>query len=342
VAAGVIATDLSLMDRRLLTAVQVAFPLAARPFADLGSVADLSEAQVIARLGAVKEQRIIRRIGPVFEPAAIGLTTELVAVEVDPNRVESVGAAIAKWPQVTHCYLRDHRVNLWFAGAAPSALWFEQAADGVLRQQGVRGAWRLPTLRRFKIGVVFDLIEERTSSEIPPRPAFHDCDNTEKGAVPDIVVVRVLESDLPLVPDPFAVLSRRLAMTDTALLDIIRDWLRRGRIRRYGAQLNHRVLGFTANAMTTWAVPNALLAEAGATMAADPEVTHCYERPAFDDFPYNLYAMIHGRTREHCLAVAERLSRACDLRDPLPLFSTREFKKSTPPYSELMALRCSP
>ena len=114
-----IATDLSLTDRRLLTAVQVAFPLAARPFADLGSVADLSEAQVIARLGAVKEQRIIRRIGPVFEPAAIGLTTELVAVEVDPDRVESVGAAIAKWPQVTHCYLRDHRVNLWFAGAAP-------------------------------------------------------------------------------------------------------------------------------------------------------------------------------------------------------------------------------
>jgi len=121
VAAGVIAAGLSLQDRRLLTAAQVAFPLTAHPFADLGSVADLSEAQVIARLGALREQRLIRRVGPVFEPAAIGLTTELVAVEVEPDRVESVGAAVAEWPQVTHCYLRDHRVNLWFAGAASSA-----------------------------------------------------------------------------------------------------------------------------------------------------------------------------------------------------------------------------
>ncbi|MGD0110425.1 MAG: hypothetical protein ABSD48_01010 [Armatimonadota bacterium] len=340
-AAGVIATGLSLQDRRLLTAAQVAFPLTAHPFADLGSVADLPEAQVIARLGALREQRLVRRIGPIFEPAAIGLTTELVAVEVALNRVESVGAEIAGWSQVTHCYLRDHRVNLWFAGAASSALWFEQAAGTVLRRPGVHGAWRLPTLRRFKIGVVFDLIGEHTNSETPPRPAFHRCADGEDGIARDVAVVRVLESDLPLVPEPFAVLGGRLATTSAGLLDIIRSWLECGRMRRYGAQLNHRLLGFTANAMTTWAVPDERLAEAGVAMAADPEVTHCYERPAFDDFPYNLYAMIHGRSREHCLAVAERLSQACRLQDPLPLFSTREFRKSTPPYSELMALRSS-
>ena len=339
-AARVIAAGLSLQDRRLLTAAQVAFPLTPRPFAVLGSVADLSEAQVIARLGALKEQRLIRRIGPVFEPAAIGLTTELVAVEVDSDHVEPVAAVIAEWPQVTHCYLRDHRINLWFAGAASSALWFEQAVS-VLRRQGVRGAWRLPTLRRFKIGVVFDLVGERTSSEIPPRPASHRCADSEGETAPDVEVVRVLESDLPMVSEPFAVLSGRLPATSASLLDIIGGWLQCGRIRRYGAQLNHRRLGFTANAMTTWAVPDGRLDEAGATMAADPEVTHCYQRPAFDDFPYNLYAMIHGRSRQHCLAVAERLSQACGLRDPLPLFSTREFKKSTPPYSELMALRSS-
>ena len=337
-----IAAGLSPADRRLLTAAQVAFPLVAHPFAALGSAAGLSQAEVIARLSALREQRLVRRIGPVFEPAAIGLTTELIAVEVDPDRVEPIGATIAEWPQVTHCYLRDHRVNLWFAGAASSADWFEQAAATIVRWQGVHGAWRLPTVRRFKIGVVFDLVEQRTSSEIPPRPALRGCADTEKGTAPDIAVVRALESDLPLLAEPFAGMSGRLATTVVGLLDIIQDWLERGCIRRYGAQLNHRLLGFTANAMTTWAVPAARLAEAGVALAADPEVTHCYERPAFDAFPYNLYAMIHGRTREHCLAVAERLSQACDLGDPLPLFSTREFKKSTPPYSELMALRSNP
>jgi len=336
-AEGVIAAGLSPQDRQLLTTAQVAFPLAPRPFAALGEIAGLREEQVIARLHALKEERLIRRIGPVFEPAALGLVTGLVAVEVEADRIAAVGAEIATWPQVTHCYQRNHRVGLWLAGAARSADWFGQASAEISGWEGVRGAWRLPTTRRFKIGVIFDLVTEQTRSDVRAgirgneRPAHGSAGPADTG------LVRVLETELPLTPEPFAALAAGVPAGMRDLLGTIREWLALGRMRRYGAQLNHRLLGFTANAMTVWAVPADRMEEVGGALAEDPEVSHCYQRPTFNDFPYNLYAMIHGRSREHCLAAADRLTRACGLSDPLPLFSTREFKKSTPPYSDLMA-----
>jgi len=338
-AEGVTAADLDAQDQRLLTVAQAAFPLVPRPFAALARAVGLDEEETIARLAACRERRLVRRIGPVFEPAALGLTTELVAVEVEPDATERVGSAIAAWPQVTHCYLRNHRINLWFAGAASSVHWFEQASSRVAAWDGVLGAWRLPALRRFKIGVLFDLVRDQTSSEpAVARPAAHTPGGARRAAgKPDVERVRVIETDLPLAPAPFALLGSRLPVRGQGLLGTIREWLRRGWIRRYGAQLSHRMLGFTANAMVTWVVPSGEMEKVGSRMASDPEVTHCYERPAFDDFPYDLYAMIHGRSREQCLAVADRLSQACGIGEPLPLFSTREFKKSAPPYSELMA-----
>jgi DNA-binding Lrp family transcriptional regulator len=332
-----VTVELDLRDRRLLTAAQAAFPLELNPYAALGMAASMDEQAAIDRLAALKASRIIRRIGPVFEPSALGVATELVAVEVDPDRLEATGAEIAEWPQVTHCYQRDHVVNLWFAGAAASGEWFERAKLEVLSREGVKGVWRLPTRRRFKIGVVFDLVSDgaaevavASKSTRPGRVA------AEPGSV-DLKLLRALETDLPVSARPFAGAAGDLGMSEEDLLGIIRGWLAAGRMRRYGAQLNHRRLGFTANAMTVWEAPANAIERAGETMAAEPAVTHCYERPGFEGFPYNLYAMIHGRSPESCAAVAERLARACGLEAPLLLYSSREFKKSTPPLSLILA-----
>jgi DNA-binding Lrp family transcriptional regulator len=327
-------------DRHLLTLAQAAFPLVSRPFLDLGDRVGLGEEAVIARLAALKQARIVRRIGPVFEPGALGITTELAAAEVHPDRIEAVGAKVAAWPQVTHCYERDHRLNLWFAGAAASPDWFGQAIKQIANWDGVKEAWRLPTVRRFKIGVVFDLAQEHPCAGSAERKvaAAHSAPMATPNLDPaDWGLLRVLEADLPLCGAPFSALATQWQRGEDDLLGAIQAWLTSGRMRRYGAQLNHRRLGFAANAMAVWAAPADQLGTAGAMMACDAEVTHCYERPAFDGFPFNLYAMIHGRSRERCAAVAERLTRACGLDDPLLLFSSREFKKSSPPLSQLLA-----
>jgi DNA-binding Lrp family transcriptional regulator len=318
---------LSAEDKALLTLVQASLPLTRRPFAALGARVGLSEEEVLARLAAFKEAGLIRKLGPVFEPAALGLATELMAAEVASAQLDTVGRAVAAWDEVTHCYAREHRLNLWFAGVAAEAAWFARAAERVAAMDGVRGIWRLPTLRRFKISVQFDLTDEISN----PTPQISNPPSLPAAKVdPDLL--RVLQTDLPLVSEPFAALGEKALLTLRALLA-------NGQVRRYGALVSHRKLGITANAMTLLVVPEVRIEEAGRRVASLPAVSHCYQRPTFAGFPYNLYAMIHGRAREECLAAAEEAARAAEASEWAALFSTHEYDKSSPDYAALLARR---
>lgn len=323
-------------DRALLTLSQASFPLLPRPFSALAEKVGLSEAAVIDRCYALKLAGLIRRIGPVFEPGALGLATELMAAEVAPHQLEAVGAMVSEWEPVTHCYAREHRCNLWFTTVTPSPDWNARAAARLAARDGVAAVQRLPALRRFKIAVQFDLMGGSEEANASPFPQSSPAERTDPSPV-DRELLRVLDMDLPLAPEPFAILAGFLRTDGDVLLDVVKRWQADGRIRRYGALLNHRQLGFTANAMTVWSVPEPRVEEVGRVLASSRRVTHCYQRPAFAGFPYNLYAMIHGREREECLAVAEELSQACGISARAVLFSTREFKKSPPDYAKLLA-----
>ncbi len=336
---------LSAEDKALLTLVQASLPLMRRPFQVLGERVGLSEGEVIARLSALKAAGLIRKIGPVFEPAALGLATELMAAEVAPAQLDAVGAAVAAWEEVTHCYAREHRINLWFAGVAAEADWFARAAENVAAMEGVRGVWRLPTLRRFKIAVQFDLTPAPITnhkSQITGSPGESPVSSTALRADPratpiDPDLLRALQTDLPLQPDPFAALAA--GRDPDELLATLRALLANGRIRRYGALVSHRRLGIAANAMTVLVVPEERMEEAGRRVSASPAVSHCYQRPTFAGFPYNLYAMIHGRTREECLAAAAEAAQAAAASEWAALFSTHEYGKSSPDYAALLAGR---
>jgi DNA-binding Lrp family transcriptional regulator len=145
-------------------------------------------------------------------------------------------------------------------------------------------------------------------------------------------VLAALQRDLPLVERPFAALAEEVGVAEDELLDIIRGLVDAKVIRRFGARLGHRRLGFTANAMVVWQAPPERIEEVGRLFAAQPEVTHCYERPPFEDFPYNLYTMIHAREAGECEQIAARLAQLADVSEYQLLFSTREFKKSSPVY----------
>ena len=322
--------ELSPEDRALLTLVQAALPLTPRPFLALGERLGTTEEQVIARLTALRARGLIRKLGPVFEPAALGLATELAAVETEPERADALGAAIAAWPEVTHCYAREHRVNLWYAGVAANTAWFAEAATRIAALEGVRGVWRLPTLRRFKIAVQFDLGPVPDAAPLAPEI------EGEAGAV-TAELLRLVQADLPLCPEPFAALAATSDLTAERLLGLLRGWVREGVIRRYGALVSHRRLGFTANAMVVMAVPESRIEAAGSIVSASPAVSHCYQRPPFPEFPYSLYAMVHGQSREACLAVTQELMQAAGVTEWKALFSTHEYGKSSPDYAALVA-----
>lgn len=144
----------------------------------------------------------------------------------------------------------------------------------------------------------------------------------------DIQLLKSIQDGIPIVPEPFKPIARELAIPEDEVLKRLDSLIKEGVVRRFGASIGHRVIGITANAMCTWNVPDEKVEEVGAIMAGFPEVTHCYERPRFPDWKYNLYTMIHAYSRSECEKVAKEISLATGIKDYIILFSEREFKKT--------------
>jgi siroheme decarboxylase len=145
-------------------------------------------------------------------------------------------------------------------------------------------------------------------------------------------IINLIQGDLPLAPRPFAVLAEQLGIHESVLLEEIRKLKKQGIIRRFGATLRHQEAGFSSNAMVVWNVPEERLEQVGKVIAGFKEVTHCYQRAPKKDWPYNLYSMVHGNSREDCREIARRLSREVGIDDYTLLFSQKEFKKTSMKY----------
>jgi siroheme decarboxylase len=148
----------------------------------------------------------------------------------------------------------------------------------------------------------------------------------------DKQIIKELQNGLPLVSRPFEIMGKRLNMTEESLINRINYLKENGFIRRFGAAVRHRDLGFTANAMVVWNVPDNKTDEAGRIMASFKEVSHCYQRPRHQGWPYNLFTMVHGRSREACIKTAEQISEDTGIKKYELLFSTAELKKSSMHY----------
>jgi DNA-binding Lrp family transcriptional regulator len=144
----------------------------------------------------------------------------------------------------------------------------------------------------------------------------------------DTRLLKLTQDGIPLTHSPFADVAKELGMTEEDVVDRIKHLQMNGFIRRFGASIGHRAIGITANAMCTWNVPDELVEEVGAVMAGFSEVTHCYERPRYPDWPYNLFTMVHSYTRDDCERVAKEISLATGISDYNLLYSVREFKKT--------------
>jgi DNA-binding Lrp family transcriptional regulator len=152
-------------------------------------------------------------------------------------------------------------------------------------------------------------------------------------------LLRVIQSDLPLCSRPFQVLAEQGGVTEDELIETLTGLLNSGVVRRYGALISHRRLGITANAMVVMRIPEDRIEAAGARLAECRSVSHCYQRPSFEGFPYTLYAMVHGPEREDCLGLAARLAESAGADEWQALFSTREYGKSAPDYARLVAAK---
>jgi DNA-binding Lrp family transcriptional regulator len=144
----------------------------------------------------------------------------------------------------------------------------------------------------------------------------------------DKKLLKSTQDGIPIVSEPFKQIAKELVLPEEEVLRRLDNLLKDGVIRRFGASIGHRAIGITANAMCTWNVPEEKVETVGAIMAGFPEVTHCYERPRFPDWRYNLFTMIHAYSRDECEKIAREISIATGIKDYSILFSEREFKKT--------------
>lgn len=319
------------IDKSLLNLLQMDFPLVARPFAALADRLGIDEDDVILRVGQLKEKRVIRQISAIFDSAALGYRSCLVAFKVEKARVEQVAEIVNAHSGVSHNYEREYDYNIWFTITVPPGTTPEIEVDR-LAERAHPLAFRLfPTLRMFKIGVAFDVAG--SGAKIAGR------NPTQTGSVElnedDIRAVRALQLDLPIVREPFSSLACEAGMTESEIIEKAEGFLRSGVMRRYAAVLRHREAGFSANAMAVWVVPEEMIEQVGSQMAEHDAVSHCYQRPTYPDWPYSLFTMIHGRTSADCESIVRELSDLSGITDYTLIYSTREFKKTRVKYYEL-------
>jgi len=316
-------------DRRLLDALQRDFPLTARPFAAIGRRLGLAEDDVIAHVRRLKDDGLIRQIGAIFDTRALGYRSTLVAMRVPPERVDQAAAVVSGHPGVSHNYRRDHIWNLWFTLAVPPDDDLKATAVRLTQEAGGYPYRSLPALRVFKIGVRLAMSNEGAAPRAegltaasPPRPV----------SPRDRAFVRALQDDIEIVAQPFGAAAGRLGVSQEEIFIWLRQAAAAGWLRRFAVILNHRRAGYGANGMVVWRVSPQRLEEVAAVASSFPQVSHCYQRPTFIDWPYALFTMIHARSEEECQAVAEDISRRTGVADYAILFSTREYKKERVRY----------
>jgi DNA-binding Lrp family transcriptional regulator len=317
------------LDRRLLNAVQKEVPLVPEPFAAIAKELDTTESDVIERLSHWRDERhVIRQISAIFDTRKLGYRSTLVAMKVPAGKLDDAAELVNAHPGVSHNYERDHEFNLWFTIAVPPGMDLEGHIDRLHELTGATSTRILPTLKMFKIEVRLDMETGVSNADGPPPPKVEIPPLSDD----DIRAIRGLQVDMPLVSRPFAEEAQAVGMTEDELLSYGHTFVADGRMRRCAAILAHRRAGFLANGMGVWKMPEERAGELGYEIASFPQVTHCYQRPTYEDWPYRVFSMVHARTADKVREVIEDISAKTGLDEYDILFSTREFKKTRVPY----------
>jgi DNA-binding Lrp family transcriptional regulator len=328
---GGAAIPLDETDKRLMNLLQSSFPLDPEPFALVASEAGLELDDVLSRTRRLLEERIIREITPIFDTRALGYESMLVAAKVDSEHPQRAAAIVNSHPGVSHNYLRTHDFNLWFTIATPpdSELGLEGTLDVLMRETGAASMRQLPTLTLFKINMNLEMekgtealasaVDASPPRELEPQP-YDDR---------DVAVIRALQGPMEPVERPYDAAAEELGISTEEMLEHLHGMVDRRLLRRVAAILFHRRAGFSANGMGVWKVPEEEILETGRRMAAFRGISHCYQRPTYEDWPYSVFTMAHGRSKEECDAILDSIAEECGIgpEGRATLYSSTEYKK---------------
>ncbi len=313
------------MQDELLYQMQNAFPMAEKPFHILAKELNTTPQEIINMVQKLKDEKIIRQTSAIFDTKRLGYKSSLVAFKVAEDQIDKAAQIINAHPGVSHNYLRNHDYNVWFtmAVAPDSKFGLEKTIKILAQQTGAEDFIILPTLKMFKISVKMDTTGKRAKKEKVKKLAFREIDLTPL----HISVIKELQKDIEITEEPFKNATKKLGLSYEEFFDIANELKESGVMRRFATILNHRKAGFSANAMSVWVAPKESAEEMGRELANFSAVSHCYLRPSYPNWRYNLFAMVHAKTQDECDALIEEMAKENGLTEYGKLYSTVEFKK---------------
>lgn len=316
-------------ELHLLNDFQHDFPLVPAPFAEIAARLGVSEARVLAMLVRLQAGGKVSRVGAVFRPHSVGAST-LAAMAIPPDRLDEVAALVSAYAEVNHNYEREHRFNLWFVATADDEANLRAVLHDIENRSGYP-VLHLPLLEDYHIDLGFDLMQSqrRRSEGVGAEALYAVADNVLPQAA-ETALIGAVQHGLPLVSRPYAAIGAAAGLSESAVISGLAELARQGVIKRMGVVVRHHELGYRANAMVVWDIPDGQVAVLGRCIGRFDCVTLCYRRPRrLPEWRYNLFSMIHGCDRDAVLAQVEDMRRRCGIEayQHEVLFSRRRFKQ---------------
>ena len=313
------------MKNEILSRIQKKFPLVPKPFKVIADELGMSEDEVLEILQKEKADGIIRQTSAIFDTKRLGYKSSLVAFKVASDKIDEAVKIINSHPGISHNYERNHDFNIWFTLGVPptSELGLDKTVDIIAKLTGAKDYIMLPTLKLFKINVKLNTtgkddkkekVKKVVHTEIELTPLHHK-------------VIRLAQYDIEMISEPFAKIIKEIDLDYDTFFKILIELQEAGIMRRFASILNHRKAGFNANAMVVWDVDEANGEKIGADAAAFSAVSHCYLRPKYANWPFNLFTMVHGKTTEETNSIIDEMAKEIPNKSHMPLYSSREFKK---------------
>jgi len=313
------------MTKDILLRIQKNFPLIIKPFEEIAKELNTTEDNIISIIQEQKDEKIIRQTSAIFDTKSLGYKSSLIAFEIDEDKIDDAVKIINAHPGVSHNYERNHKFNIWFTCAvSPSSkLGLEKTIEILAKQTKANDFIMLPTLKLFKISVKLDTTGKENKKEKVIKKEKIKIDMTPL----HLNVVKLLQNDIEIKSEPFEDIINELNISYTKFFEIVNELQQSGIMRRFASILNHRRAGFNANAMVVWDVDEKDGEQIGATAASFSAVSHCYLRPKYPNWKYNLFTMVHGKTKEETDSVIIDIASEIVSKSHMPLYSSREFKK---------------
>ncbi len=321
---------MKILTEQLLNNFQRNFPLLPAPFEHIARSLNTDSDTVLERLRELQKNGAVSRVGAVFKPNTVGVST-LAAIAVPDCLLENVAPIISAFPQVNHNYEREHEYNLWFVVTAENQPALEESLRHIEERTGYP-VLSLPLIKDYHIDLGFPMQldqqpEPVTLNDHPAAPC-QTVDSMDPGNAEDLI--DAIQDGLPLVARPYRQIAERLGWSEQQVINQLQQMLESGVIKRLGVVVRHHELGYRANAMVVLDVPDEIIDQLGYQLGRQDCVTLCYQRPRrLPQWPFNLFCMVHGKDRDDVLACVDRMVEGLGL-EQLPrsvLFSGRRYKQ---------------